>query len=334
MSGGRRSAGGSGSGWHTATLCWRNCVESANLFETLLPELDEDRFKLWPYTEEARYFWQTKVCQWWGYDALHLGHYEEARRLAERSLALGEQSGIPSLRLDGLISLASVLITTGDCRQAEMHLREYLRISRAHGLKYLVAVAFYHLGLALAGQGAYVRARACLQRSLAWGRESGQLLGGSLQTLGSVELALGNLTQAQTILPASDFAERRIRLFSWLGERPDRSRQGQRWPGAIWSRRAGICCAPSSMLQGSCTLEFVIGAIAAMAELLHAEGQAEAAAELCAALLSWPVTPYCMHDTGQRVRPDLETRLQGTGRAVAAGGLRRGAGTRAAAPDR
>ncbi len=106
-------------------LCWRNCVESANLFETLLPELDEDRFKLWPYTDEARYFWQTKVCQWWGYDALHLGQYEEARRLAEQSLALGEQSGIPLLRLDGLISLASVLISTGDCRQAEMHLREY-----------------------------------------------------------------------------------------------------------------------------------------------------------------------------------------------------------------
>lgn len=54
-------------------LCWRNCVESARLFETLLPELAEGRFTLWPYTEEARYFWQTKVCQWWGWDALHLG---------------------------------------------------------------------------------------------------------------------------------------------------------------------------------------------------------------------------------------------------------------------
>ncbi len=64
------------------------------------------------------------------------------------------------------------------------------------------------------------------------------------------------------------------------------------------------------MLQGSCTLEFVIATIAAMAELLHAEGQAEVAAELCAALLSWPVTPFCTHDTGQRVRPELETRLK------------------------
>ena len=75
-------------------------------------------------------------------------------------------------------------------------------------------------------------------------------------------------------------------------------------------QRAGICCAPSSCSRESCTLEFVIGAIAAMAELLHAEGQAEAAAELCAALLSWPVTPYCIHDTAQRVRPELETCLQ------------------------
>ena len=63
-------------------------------------------------------------------------------------------------------------------------------------------------------------------------------------------------------------------------------------------------------LRQSCVFEWVVGALTVMAELLQAEGQAGAAAELCAALLSWPATPYCVLETAQRVRPELKTRLQ------------------------
>jgi len=290
-------------------LCWRNCVESARLFETLLPELAEGRFTLWPYTEEARYFWQTKVCQWWGYDALHTGQYDEARRLAEQGLALAEQSGIPLFRLDGLILLASVLIATGDCRQAETHLREYLRISRAHGLKYLVAVAFYHLGLALVGQGAYVRARACAHRSLTWSRESGQLLGGSLQLLGRVELGLGNLAQAkrcyQHVISLNEESGASVALAGALTGLASVALA----IGDLVAAREHLLRALAALRQ-SCVFEWMVGALTVMAELLQAEGQAEAAAELCATLLSWPATPFCVLETAQRVRPELETRLE------------------------
>ena len=290
-------------------LCWRNCAESARLFETLLPELDQGRFELWPYTEEARCFWQTKVCQWWGYDALHLSQYEEARRLAEQGLALAEQSGIPFFKLNNLILLASVLISTGACRQAETYLREYLRIARAYGLKHLIAVAFYHLGLALVGQGAYVRARACAHHSLAWGRESGQLLSGSLQLLGKVELALGNLAQAK-------------RCYRQVISLNEESGASVAVAGTL-TGLAGVALATGDLvaarghllralavLRQSCVFEWVVGALTVMAELLQAEGQAEAAVELCAALLSWPATPYCVLETAQRVRPELEARLR------------------------
>jgi len=291
-------------------LCWRNCIESANLFAALLPELAQDRFKLWPYTEEAGYFWRAGLYLWWGYDALHLGQHDEARRLAEQCLAIGVQSGIPFLKMPGLILLSSVMLTTGDCPQAERYLREYLRISRAHGLKYLVAVALYHLGLALIGQARYAQAQTCLQRSLAWGKETGQLLSASIQALGTVELAVGNSLQAQRCY------EQAVSLNEGAGSSIGLANALTGLARALIARgnlgmARGHLLRSLELLRGVCALEFVIGTIAAMTELLDAEGQMEAAVELCAALLSWPFTPYCTHDTAQRVRPDLATRLQG-----------------------
>jgi hypothetical protein len=54
-----------------------------------------------------------------------------------------------------------------------------------------------------------------------------------------------------------------------------------------------------------------IDAIATWSELLQAEGQFEAASELCAALLSWPATPIYAPTIMQHLRAELEARLQG-----------------------
>ena len=54
----------------------------------------------------------------------------------------------------------------------------------------------------------------------------------------------------------------------------------------------------------------MIEAIAAVAEIQQAEGQWEAAAELCAALLSWPATPNYAPETTQHLRKELEARLR------------------------
>jgi predicted ATPase/DNA-binding SARP family transcriptional activator/tetratricopeptide (TPR) repeat protein len=288
---------------------WRNCTESASLFAALIPELDGGRFRLWPYTEEARYYWQAEGTMWWGYAALHLGRYEESERLARQCLATGEQSGIPLLRLSGLVLLASVLISTGDCRQAELELREYLRISRAHGLKYLVAVAFWHLGMAFAGQGSYVRARACVQRTLAWAKENGQLMDGALQLLACVELALGNLAQAKRCYRQVISVAERSGFSILVASALTGLARATLAAGDLVEARGHLLRA-LRLLRESRALEYIIGALAAMVELLQAEGQIEAATELCSALLSWPATPYCVLETAQRVRPELETRLQ------------------------
>ena len=52
---------------------WGNYAESADQFRTLLLELDEGRFRPWPYTDEARCYWQIEGNLWLGYDVLRLG---------------------------------------------------------------------------------------------------------------------------------------------------------------------------------------------------------------------------------------------------------------------
>ena len=47
-----------------------------------------------------------------------------------------------------------------------------------------------------------------------------------------------------------------------------------------------------------------------MAEIEQVEGRLEAAAELCAALLSWPATPHYTPNTVQHLRQELAARLQ------------------------
>ena len=111
---------------------WGNYAESADLFRTLLLELDEGRFRPWPYTDEARCCWRIRGVRWLGFDALDLGQYEEAQRLAEQSIALAEQIGSQFFRSFGLGVLASALIYLGHCREAEKHAREQLRIHRSY----------------------------------------------------------------------------------------------------------------------------------------------------------------------------------------------------------
>ena len=77
-------------------------VETAASLGALLQELEAGRFKPWPYTDEARYHWQSQGYIWLHSCALFLGQYVEALHLAEQSLALAEQTGAPFLKTVGL----------------------------------------------------------------------------------------------------------------------------------------------------------------------------------------------------------------------------------------
>ncbi len=134
-------------------------AESADRLEILLTELDEDRIRPWPYTGGAKTYWRILGYYVLGFDFLFLGRYEEAQRLAERSLALAEKSGSQWLRIMGIEGLVRVLIYRDDCRRAEKHAHELLRIARTHRDRVQAARGLWILAQALAGQGSYARAR-------------------------------------------------------------------------------------------------------------------------------------------------------------------------------
>ena len=196
MSGGSRCVGCFDIEWRRATSIGESTPNRPIRLRALLLELGEGRFRPWPYTDEARCYWQIEGNLCLGYDVLRLGQFEEAQHLAERSLALAEQTRSQLHRAECLGVLAMALIHLGDCREAEKYAREQLWIYRSDRNPRLEAWALWVAAQALAGQGDYIRARACLRRVVTLGRESGHLLE-SLHHLGSVELALGNLAQAK-----------------------------------------------------------------------------------------------------------------------------------------
>ncbi len=313
---------------------WGNYAESADLFRTLLLELDEGRFRPWPYTDEARCCWRIRGVRWLGFDALDLGQYEEAQRLAEQSIALAEQIGSQFFRSFGLGVLASALIYLGHCREAEKHAREQLRIHRSYRDFRREAASLWRAALALAGQGDYIRARACLRRVVALGGDSGHLLH-SLHHLGGVELALGNLAQAKRFyLEMIPICEGWGLPFGLAAALTGLARVALA-KGELAEARGSSAPRPQHAPALTQRPARTIEAIAIMAELRQAEGQWEAAAELCAALLSWPATPSYAPRSAQHLRAELEAAVAATGSAeLPRGGLRRGRRPRSGAPDR
>ncbi len=288
---------------------WGNYAEAVALFRTLLPELDEGRFRPWPYTDDARYRWQIDGRMQLGRSMLCLGEYAEAQRLAEQSIALAKQIGAEGLRweCDGL--RAEALIYADDCREAEKTARELLRAFRAVGASVGVAWAFWIMGQALAGLGSYVRARACFRRTLAFARETGDLLIESLHHLGNVELVLGNLAEARRLYgELISLCEGRGLSYGVV--------VGLTGLARVALVADDLAGAKEHLLRALKTqprsrpIQHTIEAIAALAEIEQAEGQWEAAVELCAALLSWPSTPHYAPETLQHLRLELEMRLR------------------------
>ena len=153
------------------------------------------------------------------------------------------------------------------------------------------------IGVAAAGQGDYLRARACLRRSLTAQRELGQFLVSALQNIGAVELSLGNLAQARR------FYREALELSEAQGSTPNLT-LSLTGLARIALARSDLGEARKHLLSALRTpaqtrqLRPTIAAIATWAELLQAEGQLEVATVLCSALVSWPATPisrrrYC-----------------------------------------
>ena len=283
--------------------------EGVRRLNVLLPELKAGQLKLWPYCDEARYFPQMLGYRCLGFAAANLGHDQEAQRLAEQSVALAEQIGAPFFRLAGLLVLASTGISLGEHRQAEIYARENLKILRAHRIWVYTSLSISLIGMAAAGQANTLRARACFRRTLMAQREIGQFLAGALQNMGAAELALGNLAQARRFyreaLESSEAQGATSDLaLSLIGLARVALAHGKVAEAREHLRRALQTPSPTRPLRRT------IDALATWSELLVSEGQLEAAAELCAALLSWPATPIFSSLLLRPLRADLEVRLR------------------------
>jgi predicted ATPase len=286
-----------------------NDSEAVRRLQPLLPDLDAGRLHLWPYCNEALLFPQMRVCRCLGLAALKLGHDQEARRLAEQSIARAEHAGAPFFKLAGLLVLSSALNSLGEHRQAAVPAREYLRVLRAHGIKAYHSLALMLIGTATAGQGDTLRARACFRRALAVDREIGQFLPSALQHMGTIELALGNLAQARrfyreklSLCAGQGLSEGLAATLTGLARIA--LAHGKAAEARAHLRRALLT--PSQARSPQQTID----ALATWSELLSAEGQHAAAAELCAALLSWPATPVFSSLLLRPLRADLAARLR------------------------
>lgn len=264
---------------------WGNDVEAVRRLHPLLPELDAGHLKLWPYCDEASLFPQMRVCRCLGSAALHMGQDREAQRLAEQSIARAEHAGAPFFKMTGLTVLASALISLGEHRQAATRAGEYLRLLRAHRIRAYNSLALMLIGIAAAGQGNTLRARACFRHALAADREIGQFLPSALHHMGTIELALGNLAQARRFYREKLSLCEAQGLSDGLAVTLTGLARVALAHGKEAEARAHLRRAFQTSTQARPPRQ-MIDTLATWSELLMAEGQHAAAAELCAALLS------------------------------------------------
>jgi predicted ATPase/DNA-binding SARP family transcriptional activator len=288
---------------------WGNNAEARDLCRTLLLELEENRFELWPYSDDARYSWQIDVGKTLGYCVLYQGDYVEARRVVEQSITLAKRIGAEEPRWECEMVRAEELLYADDCREAEKTAREWLRACRAVGYTGGLAWSFWIMGMARAGLGSYVRAQVFLRQALTLARENGNVLTAYLHHLGNVELALGNLMEARRLYrELMALCEESGLSYGVVVSLTGLARVALGQGDLVRAKEYLLRALPLEM--HSRPIQHTIEAIATMTELIQAEGQLETAAELCAALLSWPATPKYAPNIVQHLRSELEARLQ------------------------
>ena len=174
---------------------------SMQMWCEVLTALQMGQVALWPYQGDVAAIWLPETYWGRGLNALALGDFAEAQRLAEQGVALAEQLGLGLAPGFASHLLAWALLSTGDYERADQAARRFLGIANSYGESLMTAMAFSVLGRTQFRLRRYDEARTWWRRGLALARKTG--LRGSVTAcligLGDIELALGNVAAAQRL---------------------------------------------------------------------------------------------------------------------------------------
>ncbi|MEJ5200389.1 MAG: tetratricopeptide repeat protein [Anaerolineae bacterium] len=281
-----------------------------------MTELQTGRLQLWPYTADVSAIWLPETYWGRGFNALALGDFAEARRLAEQALALSEQLGLGLGPGFASHLLAWAWLNLGDYERADQAARRFLGIASAFGEGLMTAMALAVLGRTQFRLGRYDEARAWWRRGLALARRTGLHgnVAACLVGLGDIELARGNLAAARRLY------EQRLEM---AGQSPPAGR-----PSAVASQSvlaALIGLGRVALREGhphearerfqqvlsaaGCQAATTAEAIVYTAETLLQQGELARPAELCGFLLAWPGAPQHVKDETRMLLAALEARL-------------------------
>ncbi|MCX6031359.1 MAG: BTAD domain-containing putative transcriptional regulator [Chloroflexi bacterium] len=284
--------------------------ESARSFRALLSEVQAGGLKLWPYTDDAPWAWQTEICEGWGWSVLRLGRYEEARRLAEQCIVFRERRSQEPDTMLGQHLLHQVAIATGDDQQAEERARKMLDWARTGEVPGLALDVLPYMGQAQVALGRYDRARAYYRRHLALARQLGSSAYAALAMyeLGDVALAQGRPAEARRLFEESQAS------FNWSGNISNFSLAAlQVGLGRVALAEHDVAgtkaCFRQALAMANHDAWPMAGAITYMGYALAEEGELARAVELLAAAEAWSGAPYGLKQVAGQGLRDLEARL-------------------------
>ena len=276
---------------------------SMRMWCEVLTALQMGQVALWPYKGDDAAIWLPETYWGRGLNALAVGDFAEARRLAEQGVAIAEQLGLGLAPGFASHLLAWALLSTGEYERADQAARRFLGIANSYGESLMTAMALSVLGRTQFRLRRYDEARTWWRRGLALARKTG--LRGSVTAcligLGDIELALGNVAAAQRLYEQCLMSDGRPATAGWSRSAPSPGmlpvliglgqvalRQCQ--PTAARECFQQVLCAPGR--RAATTAE----ALAYSAEALVQEDELVQAAELCGFLSNWSGAPR--HVTG------------------------------------
>ena len=289
---------------------------SMQMWSEVLTALQMGQVALWPYKGDVAAIWLPETYWGRGLNALAVGDFAEARRLAEQGVAIAEQLGLGLAPGFASHLLAWALLSTGDYERADQAARRFLGIANSYGESLMTAMAFSVLGRTQFRLWRYDEARTWWRRGLALARKTG--LRGSvtacLTGLGDIELAIGNVAAAQRLYeqclaaagqpqpagrPHTDVPPGALPALIGLGQVALRQCQ----PAAARERFRQVLRAPSR--RAATTAE----ALVYTAETLVQEDELEQAAKLCGFLSNWSGAPRHVTEVVERLLGEMAGQL-------------------------